>query len=67
MTQLNMIKPSREEAIAELEREKMLRKRVYANRIMTKRLSRRAADRQMARLQAAIDYLTEDGQPIRSC
>ena len=50
--------PTVAEQIAELERELALRRRVYPDFIARKRLSARAADLQIARIEAAIDTLT---------
>jgi hypothetical protein len=48
---------SREEKLKEIAREIALRRRVYPNRIMTHRLSKETADRQIAIMMAiAKDY-----------
>jgi hypothetical protein len=51
------MKPTLTEAIAELHRELTLRLRVYPGWVQNGKLSEAAAARQVARLEAAIDYL----------
>jgi hypothetical protein len=56
-SQKNVTEFSREEKLKEIAREIALRRRVYPNRVMTHRLSKAAADRQIAIMVAiAKDY-----------
>lgn len=54
----DLLPPTLAEQIAELERELALRRRVYPEFIARKRLSARAAELQIARIEAAIATLT---------
>lgn len=56
--------PSLDDQVAEVERELAVRRGVYPRLIAARRLSREAAERQMARLEAAAATLARvrDGQ-----
>lgn len=56
------LKPSVGQQIAELEREKKMRQQVYPKLIAARKLSQKAADWQVACLDAAIATLKGAGQ-----
>lgn len=58
-TYLMKLRPTIRQQLAELEREKKMRQQVYPKLIGAKKLSQKAADWQMACLDAAIATLKE--------
>jgi hypothetical protein len=54
-----LLSVSREEMVAEVEREIRLRRRVYPNFVRTRKLSQQRADRQIEIMEAIVRLLLE--------